>query len=203
MPKIQKKNFISFGSSVGHGNRNPSRCFKQRGLNTVNWLHKVLERLEMQKEGDAVIHRYVTTWSHFKVESGSKEETLSPEPTLSVGRFARAPADAVGTLGPRQSLPCRKPGAQEPAVTSHHSFLWNQIQGCWSAYCCCHLWNHAFRAGSVEPTHTYCCCYCLGHCQKQKRQRKVADPFLPPHSSFQQLPLTGITCSHLARVSGK
>ena len=31
----------------------------------------------------------------------------------------------------------------------------------------------------------------------------MADPFLPPCSSFQCLPLIGITCSHLARVGNR
>ena len=61
--------------------------------------------------------------TYFKVESGSEEEMLLPEPTLPVGRFARAPADAAGSLGPQESLSCIKPGAHSNNGKSPQSTL--------------------------------------------------------------------------------
>ena len=70
----------------------------------------MLESLETQKEGDAVI-QVCNNMMYFKVESESEEEMLLPEPILPVGRFATTPADAAGSLGPQESLSCIKPGA--------------------------------------------------------------------------------------------
>ena len=77
--------------------------------------------------------------TYFKVESGSEEEMLLPEPTLPVGRFARAPADAAGSLGPQESLSCIKPGAQELVVTCPPQLPLEPVQQLPGSYCCCHL----------------------------------------------------------------
>ena len=46
----------------------------------------MLESLETQKAGDAVIQA-CNNMKNFKVESGSEEEMLLPEPILPGGRF--------------------------------------------------------------------------------------------------------------------
>ena len=58
----------------------------------------MLESLETQKAGDAVIQ--ACNNMNFKVESGSEEEMLLPEPILPGGRFTRASADPAGSPGP-------------------------------------------------------------------------------------------------------